>query len=191
MSISRYQKLMPLASRALMAHNSRLLCVPLAAQQQNIDINRALSDAAKYPWQQWGYKYLFAQKSRGRPISPHLTIYGNDWSWTISGAHRIFGCALGIGAAVVCMGLAVLPFDWTAVIETLRSLGIPSPIWGIVKFVVAFMITFHTINGFRFLGMDRAKFMNNNAQIVLGAKGVLGASLIIAFFVGFVAPMMK
>jgi len=152
---------------------------------------RCLSDGGKYPIQNWGYEYILRQQKLKRPISPHLTIYANDWSWTTSGAHRIFGCVLGCGAAIFCAGMMIMPFDFTAFIQFLHGLGVPSPIWAACRFLVAFMITFHAINGVRFLGMDLAKFMNDSKQIVIGAKVVLGLSLILASFFAFVMPMMS
>lgn len=49
------------------------------------------------------------------------------------------------------VGFAVLPVDFTTFIEYLRAMNLPCAVTGVFKFIIAFPIVFHTLNGIRFM----------------------------------------
>ncbi|PAV86777.1 hypothetical protein WR25_05428 [Diploscapter pachys] len=137
----------------------------------------------KTPIQQIGWEYLMKQKSLGRPISPHLNIYKPQLTWMMSGFHRISGCVMAGTLLVGGLGFAFLPFDFTTFIEFVHSLNLPCVITATFKFIIAFPIVFHTLNGIRFIGFDYAKGVDNIGQIYKSGWLVLGLSTLIALIV--------
>ncbi|VDO93527.1 unnamed protein product, partial [Soboliphyme baturini] len=126
----------------------------------NLSSRRCLSvpacSAAKTPVQQWGWDYLQRQKALNRPIAPHLTVYKPMLTWMVSGLHRITGVAMGITVAMLSIGFMVVPFDFPSLIEFIRNLQLPVAFVYAVKYIIAWPLTFHTLNGIRFLGFDLA-----------------------------------
>ncbi|KFD54378.1 hypothetical protein M514_04721 [Trichuris suis] len=116
-----------------------------------------LASNVKTPIQAWGWDYLQRQKSLHRPIAPHLTVYKPMLTWMLSGLHRITGVAMGTTIAILSVGLLVVPFDFTAMINFIRDLHLPALLVYAVKYAIAWPLTYHTLNGVRFLGFDLAK----------------------------------
>ncbi|VDO96965.1 unnamed protein product [Heligmosomoides polygyrus] len=112
----------------------------------------------KTPVQQWGWAYLQRQKALGRPISPHLTVYQPQLTWMVGVLSSLFQIS-------VCVGFAMLPFNFTQFVEYIRSWHIPAIITSAFKFVIAFPIVFHTLNGIRFIGFDLAKGVENTKAV--------------------------
>uniref|UniRef100_A0A183C244 Succinate dehydrogenase cytochrome b560 subunit, mitochondrial n=1 Tax=Globodera pallida TaxID=36090 RepID=A0A183C244_GLOPA len=139
--------------RFLVPNNARKLSVYSARMR----FVRFCSHATKTPVQEFGYEYVKRQMNMGRPVSPHLTIYKPQLTWLMSGAHRIVGCVM---SAVLLMGgvaFAILPVDFTSIMERLHSLNLWRPVTNSLKFLIAFPIVYHTLNGIRFMGFDMAK----------------------------------
>ncbi|WKY02437.1 hypothetical protein Q1695_016024 [Nippostrongylus brasiliensis] len=134
----------------------------------------------KTPVQQWGWTYLQRQKALGRPISPHLQIYKPPLTMMVSGLHRILGCAMATTLLVGGVGFAAMPFNFTQFVDYIRSWNIPPIITSAFKFIIAFPIVFHTLNGIRFIGFDLAKGMENIGAIYRSAYLVLILSTIIS-----------
>ncbi|PIO70665.1 putative succinate dehydrogenase, cytochrome b556 subunit [Teladorsagia circumcincta] len=134
----------------------------------------------KTPIQEWGWAYLQRQKALGRPIAPHLTVYKPQLTWMVSGAHRVTGCAMACVLLFGGVGFALLPFNFTQFVDYIRSWHIPPVITSAFKFVIAFPIIFHTLNGIRFIGFDLAKGVDNTAAIYRSGYLVLALSFIIA-----------
>ena len=142
------------------------------------------ADDIKTPIQKIGWEYLLKQKSLGRPISPHLQIYAPQWTWYVSGLHRISGCVMAGALLVGSVGFAVLPLDFTTFVSFVKSLNIPSVILAAFKWVIAFPIIFHTINGVRFIGFDLAKGTDlpsvyKSAYLVIGVAALLATLVVI------------
>uniref|UniRef100_A0A7E4ZZL8 Succinate dehydrogenase cytochrome b560 subunit, mitochondrial n=1 Tax=Panagrellus redivivus TaxID=6233 RepID=A0A7E4ZZL8_PANRE len=132
--------------------------------------------------QQWGWEYLKRQEASGRPLSPHITIYQQQLTWGLSGFHRISGCVMAGTLLVGGVGFAVLPIDFTTFIDFVRSLNIPCAVTAVFKFIIAFPICFHTLNGIRFLGFDLAKG-TDIASVYKSGYLVFGLSFLIALLV--------
>lgn len=54
------------------------------------------------------------------------------------------------------VGFALLPLNFTIFIEFIRGLGLPWIITDAFKFIIAYPIVFHTLNGIRFIAFDCA-----------------------------------
>ncbi|KAJ1351720.1 Succinate dehydrogenase cytochrome b560 subunit, mitochondrial [Parelaphostrongylus tenuis] len=169
---------------------SRLLCRRITpgqftAGRRLIVTTIARRSEVKTPVQEWGWAYLQRQKALGRPIAPHLTIYQRQLTWMVSGLHRVTGCVMAGVLLFGGIGFAVLPFNFTQFVEYIRSWHIPAVITSAFKFIIAFPIIFHSLNGIRFLGFDLAKGVDNTAAIYKSGYLVLALSTIIAAFVVF------
>jgi len=145
------------------------------------------SSTAKTPIQQWGWEYLLRQRALKRPISPHLSIYQPQLTWYVSGLHRITGCVMAGVLLTGSVGFALLPIDFPTVIDFIRSMHVPSLITSALKFIIAFPLVFHSINGIRFLGFDMAKGTDIKS-VYRSGYAVLALSLLIALYVTLAAP---
>ncbi|CAI2348255.1 unnamed protein product [Caenorhabditis sp. 36 PRJEB53466] len=135
---------------------------------------------SKTPIQKLGWEYLLKQRAKNRPIAPHLTIYQPQLTWMLSGFHRISGCVMAGTLLVGGLGFAVLPLDFTTFIEYVRGWNIPGAVTAVFKYIIAFPIIFHTLNGIRFLGFDLAKGVDNIGQVYKTGWLVFGVSAVIA-----------
>ncbi|KAK5971963.1 hypothetical protein GCK32_003119 [Trichostrongylus colubriformis] len=134
----------------------------------------------KTPIQEWGWTYLQRQKALGRPIAPHLTVYKPQLTWMVSGFHRVTGCAMAGVLLFGGVGFALLPWNFTQFVDYIRSWNIPPVITSVFKFIIAYPIIFHTLNGIRFLGFDLAKGVENTKAIYRSGYLVLALSFIIS-----------
>uniref|UniRef100_A0A914UT73 Succinate dehydrogenase cytochrome b560 subunit, mitochondrial n=1 Tax=Plectus sambesii TaxID=2011161 RepID=A0A914UT73_9BILA len=142
------------------------------------------SYGAHTPIQKWGGDYLERQKALKRPLSPHLGIYQPQLTWYVSGAHRILGCIMAGTLIIGSVGFMVLPLDFTAFIEFVRSLGLPGVVTSAFKFIIAFPMVFHFLNGIRFLGYDMGKGITLNTIYKTG-WAVVWVSVLISLIVTF------
>ncbi|CAI5444081.1 unnamed protein product [Caenorhabditis angaria] len=138
------------------------------------------SAETKTPIQKLGWEYLLKQRAKNRPISPHLTIYQPQLTWMLSGFHRISGCVMGGTLLVGGLGFAVLPLDFTTFVDFIRGWNLPCAVTAVFKYIIAFPIIFHTLNGIRFLGFDLAKGVDNIGQVYKSGYLVFAVSAIIA-----------
>lgn len=113
-----------------------------------------------------------------RPLSPHLTIYNWGISNGVSAGHRITGFALTGVVYLSALGLAAKGHDvayWTQFAKDQHMILLPA----LLKFGIAFPLSFHTLNGLRHLGWDSGKWLEvsemfSTGKVVLGASAVLG-----------------
>ncbi|PNS16520.1 succinate dehydrogenase, cytochrome b556 subunit [Sphaceloma murrayae] len=125
---------------------------------------------------------ILARQRLNRPVSPHLSIYKPQVTWTLSILNRITGSVLS-GAFYVygALYLVAPAFGWqvgTAVMAAgIAKWGILAK--GLVKFPLAFFFTYHSWNGIRHLVWDNARGINNAAVVKTG-WAVLGVSVVTA-----------
>ncbi|KAL1235914.1 Succinate dehydrogenase cytochrome b560 subunit [Trichinella spiralis] len=143
-----------------------------------------LRSNVKTPIQSWGWDWLNHQKNLKRPLSPHLTVYKPMLTWMVSGLHRISGVVMGTTVALFSIGLMAAPFDFTTLIEYIRNLHLPVVFVYAVKYAIAWPLTFHTLNGVRFLAFDLAKGTDIPTVYKTGWT-VVGLSLVIAAILTF------
>ncbi|XP_065175152.1 succinate dehydrogenase cytochrome b560 subunit, mitochondrial-like [Sycon ciliatum] len=115
-----------------------------------------------------------------RPMSPHVTIYTPQWTWTLSIAHR----GTGVGLACGIYAAAAATFTTAGSFEAALAGTTISPLIGsLAKLAISFPFVYHTANGIRHLNWDRGhgfeiKTLERQGQMVLG--GSLIASALIA-----------
>ncbi|KHJ85741.1 succinate dehydrogenase cytochrome b subunit [Oesophagostomum dentatum] len=103
----------------------------------------------------------------------------------VSGFHRISGCVMAGTLLFGGVGFALLPFNFTQFVEYIRSWNLHPVITSVFKFIIAYPIAFHTLNGIRFIGFDMAKGVDNIGQIYKGGYLVLALAAIIAAYAVF------
>ncbi|KAI1732204.1 succinate dehydrogenase/Fumarate reductase transmembrane subunit domain-containing protein [Ditylenchus destructor] len=167
---------------------NRRVCNSLARLNRGTQIAHVISSSrlahAKTPLQEFGAEYLKKQEKSNRPISPHLSIYQPQLTWYLSGLHRITGCVMAGTLLVGGAGFAVFPVDFTCFIGFIQGLHLPSIVLDSAKFIVAFPIFFHALNGIRFLGYDIAigadlTTIYRTGWVVVGLSVVLSVLVIL------------
>ncbi|EFO25660.1 hypothetical protein LOAG_02826 [Loa loa] len=161
---------------------------------QNIQVLRLLKtcvsqQSTKTPIQEWGWDYLMRQRALKRPISPHLTVYKPQVTWMVSGFHRVTGCAMAGALLIGGVGFALLPLNFTTFIDFIRGLGLPWVVTDMFKFVIAYPIVFHSLNGIRFIAFDLA-LGTDIASVYASGYLVLSLAALIALGV-VIAPRLK
>ena len=95
-------------------------------------------------------------KALGRPFSPHLTIYKGGLPMNLSLIHRVSGTAMGV--VWVFLGCSAVAFSgqYKDIVDWVKQLDLGSPIVSACKWVLAFPLVYHSINGVRHISWDRA-----------------------------------
>ena len=92
------------------------------------------------------------ERSRERPLSPHLQVYSWQVQMVTSILHRATGIILVVGSLLVVWALLALaggPQPWAEF-----SRGARSPLGFLVLFGWSWALAFHLINGIRHLVQD-------------------------------------
>ena len=126
-----------------------------------------------------GHKILVEQRKR-RPVSPHLSIYRLQINYFTSPFHRITGCLLS--GAFYCFGAAYLVaqlFGWHLDSATLVAAfgNLPAGAKIAAKFVMAWPLTFHCVNGVGHLIWDTGRRYSKRAIVTQGWT-IVGVSLV-------------
>jgi succinate dehydrogenase / fumarate reductase cytochrome b subunit len=87
-----------------------------------------------------------------RPLSPHLQVYRWQITMVLSIAHRITGCALGVGALVLAYWLSSALYGPESFATAQVILGSPIGILCLIGWTFCFW--FHFCNGLRHLAWD-------------------------------------
>jgi len=157
------------------------------ASKSSLKYCAPLASAAKTPVQEWGWEYLQRQKQLKRPIAPHLSVYKPQLTWMVSGLHRISGTVMGGAVVVAAVTLMVAPFDFISVVEFIRGLGLPGPVTFAIRYIIAWPIIFHALNGARFLGFDLGKGMAIG-DVYKSGWAVVFLSIFLALCVAYYRP---
>ena len=92
------------------------------------------------------------ERSRERPLSPHLQVYRWQVQMVTSILHRATGVILVLGSLlIVCalLALAAGPQEWSGFSQFTRS-----PLGFLILFGWSWALSFHLINGIRHLVQD-------------------------------------
>jgi len=134
-----------------------------------------------------------SEKTRSRPLSPHLSVYKIEYSSILSIYHRITGVILTLSL----LGLGLIYKVQTYKIEVLAAivakvnyiqLDYPLVISGGVWFVIfslVFMLAYHTSNGIRHLVWDSVISTVSKDWVKPTSYMVLGLTVII--FIGLLS----
>lgn len=87
------------------------------------------------------------------------------------------------------VGFALLPLNFTTFIDFIRGLGLPWVITDAFKFIIAYPIAFHSLNGIRFIAFDLA-LGTDIASVYASGYLVLSLAALIASAV-VIAPRLK
>ena len=107
---------------------------PLVSSMRPLSTKRDLLAHERAP----GETYTEAQGKKGRPLSPHVTIYAFPASAISSITNRVTGVSLAVG----CYGIGAMSFfggDPAALMQSLGQSG-GAPLF---KFAVAFPLVYH------------------------------------------------
>lgn len=119
-------------------------------------------------------------KSRPRPLSPHLQIYKLPFVALTSIAHRITGAALGVAAVIISfliMKLAGDEQDYQQVTDLLD-------IWYVKATLIAasYAFLYHALNGIRHLFWDVGYGFEVSTANKSGVAVIVGAFVITALY---------
>ncbi|KAL3104838.1 hypothetical protein niasHT_024037 [Heterodera trifolii] len=156
--------------------------VAFVRPQQRLLSVRLSSTAAKTPVQEFGFEYLKRQMNLGRPLSPHLQIYKPQLTWVMSGVHRILACIMSGALLVGVFVFGICSVDFTSFAERLNSWNLWRPVTNSVKFVIAFPLVYHILNGIRFMAFDMAKG-TELASVYRSGYLVIGLSTLISLLI--------
>ena len=118
-----------------------------------------------------------ADVNRGnRPLSPHLTVYNQSYTGTLSILHRVTGVGLTLGAILVVWWLlaAATSADYFETIDGLMTSWLGHLVW----LGLTFSLAYHFCNGIRHLIWDmgygfQLEQVQNSGKVVVGGAVVL------------------
>ncbi|NNU78922.1 succinate dehydrogenase, cytochrome b556 subunit [Halovulum dunhuangense] len=127
-----------------------------------------------------------ADVNRGnRPLSPHLTVFDQSYTGTLSILHRITGIGLSLATILVVWWFLAAATDaaYFAFVDGL----ITSWLGGLVMIVSLWALWYHFCTGIRHLWWDTGRGfgleeVRKSGMIVLGGSGVLTVLTLIAAF---------
>lgn len=111
-----------------------------------------------------------------RPMSPHLQIWRWHPTMLSSILHRASGIILFVAILKICIFLAVLSggpktfTDWSGLVY--------SPLGAFSFFAVTGLISFHWLNGIKYLIWDSGKLMNPKTANVISVAIIALATII-------------
>ncbi|XP_011432898.3 succinate dehydrogenase cytochrome b560 subunit, mitochondrial-like isoform X2 [Crassostrea angulata] len=140
---------------ALLTNNAALL-----SRLQPVVVTQLSHTSTRSQTGDIAYKEMeeFWEKNRrlNRPLSPHLRIYNPELTSMLSLCHRATGIAMAVTVPFVAATLLGLPGDFSSYIEYIKDLHLNPAILTAAKYVLAFPICYHYINGIRHLAWDWA-----------------------------------
>ena len=120
-----------------------------------------------------------------RPLSPHLSVYDQSYTGTLSILHRITGVGLSLATLLVVWWFLAASTS-AEYFETVDGL-ITSWIGGLVLIGSLFALWYHFCNGIRHLVWDTGRGfeleqVKRSGKLVIGAAAVLTILTLIAAF---------
>lgn len=126
-----------------------------------------------------------ADVNRGnRPLSPHLSVYNQSYTGTLSILHRITGVGLSLAVILVVWWFLAASTD-AEYFEMVDGL-ITSWIGGLVLIGSLWALWYHFCNGIRHLIWDTGRGFELE-QVQMSGKIVVGASVILTLITLFAA----
>ncbi|KJE92286.1 succinate dehydrogenase cytochrome b subunit [Capsaspora owczarzaki ATCC 30864] len=116
-------------------------------------------------------------KALGRPLSPHLTIYRPQLTSVLSITHRATGAAMTFAISTAAVYSALSVHDFAYNIDLVRSLDLPSVVTLTAKYILAWPLVYHSLNGIRHLVWDSGRALVLK-DTYLGGYIVFGLSLV-------------
>ncbi|CAL1541742.1 unnamed protein product [Lymnaea stagnalis] len=132
--------------------------------------------------------YWARNRKLNRPLSPFLTVYKPHLAMMTSLTHRVTGVVMQVVICGTSILLLCLPGDYKTNLEYIRNLSLgPAIIYGL-KYIFAFPVTYHFLNGIRHLAWDAGlgfglKTLYKSAYFVMALTAVVST-----FFVFGIKP---
>jgi len=118
--------------------------------------------------------YTEKQAAKGRPVSPHVTIYKWPIAALTSITNRVTGAILSVGVSGIA-GLCLAGVDVPAFMSTVGDI---TAIGSVMKFGVSFPLVYHYLGGVRHLLWDKMpESMLNNESVEQSSYVLAGAAL--------------
>lgn len=124
--------------------------------------------------------YTEKQAKKGRPVSPHVSIYKFPITALTSITNRVTGTLLSVGVTGIA-GLSVVGVD---VASTMSTLGSITAIGYVLKFGVSFPLIYHYLGGIRHLVWDKlpetmlqADMVEKSSYILVGSSAALSVGV--------------
>ncbi|XP_065900311.1 succinate dehydrogenase cytochrome b560 subunit, mitochondrial-like [Dysidea avara] len=130
--------------------------------------------------------FFTKNKELNRPMSPHLTIYQPQLTWTMSIVHRMTGVFLTTEVSAISLTYLMCGQDFTSLVNILQGSVHPAII-GLNKFILAYTFSYHTFNGIRHLAWDTGRGFQLSTLYRSGYV-VLVLSLLSALGLAFYKP---
>eukprot|EP00499_Haloplacidia_sp_CaronLabIsolate_P010295 CAMPEP_0196769468 /NCGR_PEP_ID=MMETSP1104-20130614/562_1 /TAXON_ID=33652 /ORGANISM="Cafeteria sp., Strain Caron Lab Isolate" /LENGTH=169 /DNA_ID=CAMNT_0042139563 /DNA_START=8 /DNA_END=517 /DNA_ORIENTATION=+ len=129
-----------------------------------------------------GKSYTAAQQEKGRPLSPHVTIY--KFPVVAMSSITVRATGVGLAAGMSAMGMAAL--FGTDVTQMMYAFKDAAPLLvPPAKFAVAFGLTYHYLGGLRHVVWDNCPEMLTNEKVEQLSFAMVGAaagtSLVLTF----------
>ncbi|GFO30038.1 hypothetical protein PoB_005654300 [Plakobranchus ocellatus] len=98
--------------------------------------------------------YWARNRKLGRPLSPFLTVYKPHLAMMTSLTHRVTGVAMQVAITGTSIILLCLPGSFAENLEYVKQLSLGPAIIIAFKYVLAFPVVYHFLNGIRHLAWD-------------------------------------
>ncbi|KAL3883551.1 hypothetical protein ACJMK2_029804 [Sinanodonta woodiana] len=123
--------------------------------------------------------YWENNRNKNRPISPHISIYQTQLTWTLSVTHRITGAILTAPFIIGPIAHLFASKDFGSYLNMMKAVPIVGePLIQMVKFALASSFSFHLLNGVRHLAWD-ATYGFQLSTVYKTGYAVLGLSTIL------------
>eukprot|EP00349_Pseudokeronopsis_sp_Brazil_P009000 CAMPEP_0202975152 /NCGR_PEP_ID=MMETSP1396-20130829/66588_1 /ASSEMBLY_ACC=CAM_ASM_000872 /TAXON_ID= /ORGANISM="Pseudokeronopsis sp., Strain Brazil" /LENGTH=159 /DNA_ID=CAMNT_0049710201 /DNA_START=40 /DNA_END=519 /DNA_ORIENTATION=+ len=117
--------------------------------------------------------YTERQAKKGRPVSPHVTIYKFPVVALSSITNRVTGVALSVGFT----GIGLLSLANVDVPSLMTCLGNVFLVGSVAKMAVTFPVAYHYFGGVRHIIWDELPDSLNNEQVESTSYAVFGAAV--------------
>ncbi|XP_050415982.1 succinate dehydrogenase cytochrome b560 subunit, mitochondrial [Patella vulgata] len=152
-----------------------LLRQQLSFANKNVAMASSAYDEMKVYWDK--------NKKLERPMSPFLFAYKPHLAMSMSLSHRVTGVAMSVAVTGASIIMLALPGDYTHYLELVKSLQIaPFIIYG-CKYLLAWPISYHYINGFRHLAWDAGKGFALSTLYKTGYTAIALSFIVASMFV--------
>lgn len=118
---------------------------------------------------------------KGRPVSPHVTIYRFPIVAISSITNRVTGFMLSVGVTGIA-GLSLAGFDTAATAMFINQYSVAC----VLKFGVGFPLVYHYLGGLRHIVWDRMPEQLTNEQVQTSSTLLLGGSVALSGALAFV-----
>eukprot|EP01031_Cornospumella_fuschlensis_P032026 gene32026-38726_t len=120
--------------------------------------------------------YSERQEKKGRPVSPHVTIYKFPAVALSSITNRVTGVVLTGGITAI----GALSLAGCDVVGLMNTIGNMAAVGTVAKFGVSFPLIYHYLGGVRHLVWDRKPELVTNEQVEKSSYALFAASAVSA-----------